>query len=55
MNAHPRVMVVEAVTTTVARATLVVEAVAEPARTRTRSQVLAGTGTPLEGEKLPGE
>ena len=40
MNAYPRVMVDEAVTTTVARARLVLEEVAEPARTSTMSQVL---------------
>ena len=53
MNAHPWVLVEEAVTTTAARARLVVKAVAElgrsTARTRTRIQVLAGR------EKVPGE
>ena len=59
MNANPKVVVEQAVPTTVARARLVVVAVLEPARstarTRMRSQVVARARTPLVGEKLPGE
>ena len=57
MNAHPRVVMEEVVTTNVAKTSLVVEVVAEPASstTRMRSQVLAGVRTSLKEEKLPGE
>ena len=39
MNANPRVVVEEAVATTIAKATLVVEAVAEPARSTERTRI----------------
>ena len=48
INAHPRVVAEEVVTSKVARARVVVEAVADPPRTR--YQELAGARSPFEGK-----